>query len=173
MYIILILILFTSCVKSNDEKLEPIAYLGGTELISGGWSKIIIETVWGDKVLFSYYEDKGVFNEISISNDQYSISINKKYLSVIKEPNLGTLNDIWFITENHNLNNFDFEFNQLQYNDLINKGRFKVEFIFNKNIIQNVNIEEYSPNEDKWLFKFDLVIELDKKKVYQGQTPKD
>jgi hypothetical protein len=164
MYVILILILFTSCVESNDNELVPIAHLGGTEIISGGWSKLTIETAWDDKILFSYHEDKGEFNEISISNDKYSISINKKYLNLMKKPDLGTLSDVWFMAENHNLYKFDFEFNQFYFDGMINKGRFKVEFIFKENKIQNVHIDEYSPYEDKWHFKFDLVSKLNKKK---------
>lgn len=158
MYIILTLLLFTSCVKSNDEELEVIARLG-IQKVSGGWSKLSIETLWSDKILFSYNEDKGEFNEISISNDQYKVSIDKKYLKVIKEPFLGTLSNIWFEAESHMLNSFDFEFHQLHYKGVINKARFKVEFNFYDNEINQVIIYEYNLEEEDWQHKFDLVLE--------------
>lgn len=158
MYIIIILLLFTSCVKSNDEELEVIARLG-VQKISGGWSKLNIETIWNDKILFSYDDDEGEFNEISISNSKYTITVDKKYLDVIKEPFLGTLSDIWFETENHYLNSFDFEFHQLHYN-VINKGRFKVKFNFYENEIDQIIIYEYNLEENSWDHKFDLVVEM-------------
>ncbi len=131
----------------DDILMNPIASTGPPDL-SIGWEMISLRTELGDTIKIDSTNENGEIVEVSISGKN-NIKLDLSLFENIRNPDLRTLNDIWYHYKLDKINYITFEFNKYFDGTSFIKGRFKA-YVELENEEVDVFVKIYDPVTKAW-----------------------